>query len=60
MLALARDGHHYRYKREADGCEVLEPFTLTDGEAGMPIASYEQKNLVTQFQRRIDHAKRRA
>jgi hypothetical protein len=60
MLAANRNGLALKYTRNADGSEVLEPFTLTDGQLAAPMPDHANQDLADQFTRRINHAQRRS
>lgn len=60
MLAANRNGLPLKYTRNADGSEVLEPFTLTDGQFAAPMPDHANQDLADQFTRRIHHAQRRS
>jgi hypothetical protein len=60
MLAANRNGLSLKYTRNADGSEVLEPFTLTDTGFSAPMPDHETQTLANDFTRRINHAQRRS
>ncbi len=60
MLAANRNGLALKYTRNADGSEVLEPFTLTGGQIGAPMPAHANQDLADQFTRRIHNAQRRS
>jgi hypothetical protein len=60
MLAANRNGLHLKYTRNADGSEVLEPFTLTGDQIGAPMPDHANQDLADQFTRRIHNAQRRS
>lgn len=60
MLAANRNGLPLKYTRNADGSEVLEPFTLTDTGFKAPMPDHANQDLADQFTRRIHHAQRRS
>jgi hypothetical protein len=59
MLAANRNGLQLKYTRNADGSEVLEPFTLTGGQLSPPMPDHANQDIAEQFARRINHAQRR-
>jgi hypothetical protein len=60
MLAANRNGLALKYTRNADGSEVLEPFTLTDGQLSPSMPDHETQTLANDFQGLINNAQRRA
>ncbi|MFY7925849.1 MAG: hypothetical protein ACOVN5_08555 [Aquidulcibacter sp.] len=60
MLAANRNGLQLKYTRNADGSEVLEPFTLTSDQIGAPIPPHANQDIKEQFARRIHNAQRRS
>lgn len=60
MLAANRNGLQLKYTRNADGSEVLEPFTLTSGQLSPPMPAHANQDIADQFTRRINHAQRRS
>ncbi len=60
MLAANRSGLQLKYTRNADGSEVLEPFTLTAGQLSPPMPDHANQDLADQFTRRIHNAQRRS
>jgi hypothetical protein len=60
MLAANRNGLQLKYTRNADGSEVLEPFTLTGGQLSPPMPDHANQDLADQFTRRIHNAQRRS
>ena len=59
MITANRNGLSLRYTRNADGSEVLEPFTLTDAQFAAPMPTHANQDLADQFTRRIHNAQRR-
>jgi hypothetical protein len=60
MLAANRNGLQLKYTRNADGSEVLEPFTLTAGQLSPPMPDHETQTLANDFQGLINRAQRRS
>ena len=60
MLAANRNGLALKYTRNADGSEVLEPFTLTGGQIEPSIPPHANQDIAEQFARRIHNAQRRS
>jgi hypothetical protein len=60
MLAANRNGLQLKYTRNADGSEVLEPFTLTGGQLSPPMPDHANQDTIDQFTRRIHNAQRRS
>jgi hypothetical protein len=59
MLAANRNGLQLKYTRNADGSEVLEPFTLTSDQIEPPMPDHANQDIAEQFTRRIHNAQRR-
>jgi hypothetical protein len=60
MLAANRNGLQLKYTRNADGSEVLEPFTLTAGQIEPSIPPHANQDTIDHFTRRIHNAQRRS